>query len=206
MTLAHVSSPDAAVAPLVALLLHGYGSDERDLAGLAPYVPGAVAWASVRAPMRHPAFGYAWYALEGAEFGAQADVEAATDQLWEWVDEALDPGAMLIPIGFSQGGMMASQLLRTRPERVLGAAILSGYVLGAEQQGDATLSESLPPVMWARGTADQMIPAKAVVHAEAWLPAHATVESHIYQGMGHTVSEQELQHLRIFLATLGPAT
>src|SRR6187397_1216191 len=106
--LVHLQSPDAAQAPVVALLLHGYGSDERDLAGLARHLPRWLEWASVRAPHRGPGPGYSWYSLENSDFGAQQDVEAATHALWGWVDDTLAAAARLIPVGFSQGGLMAS--------------------------------------------------------------------------------------------------
>ena len=38
-------------APVVALLLHGYGSNERDLAGLVPALGLELPWASLRAPI-----------------------------------------------------------------------------------------------------------------------------------------------------------
>jgi len=204
--LAHVASPDAAEASTLALLLHGYGSDERDLAGLAGYLPQGLPWASIRAPLRDPGFGYAWYSLDNAEFGAQADIEAATEALWEWVDATVPPAANVIPIGFSQGGLMASQLLRTRPDRVPGAAILSGYVMAAPQPGDDVLAQTRPPVMWARGSADLVIPARAVEHAEAWLPTRSTLDAHVYPGLGHSVSEPELAHLNSFVAAIALAT
>ena len=66
----------------VVVFLHGYGSDERDLAGLAQYLPAGLPWVSVRAPLRHPSFNYAWYPLDdiGSEFDSPA-IEIATAAL-----------------------------------------------------------------------------------------------------------------------------
>jgi len=44
-----VMSPEPHDGPVVALLLHGYGSSEDDLAGLAPHVVPGLPWASLRA-------------------------------------------------------------------------------------------------------------------------------------------------------------
>lgn len=185
---------------MTALFLHGWGADERDLAGLSPYIPDALPWASVRAPLRHPSFGYAWYPLESEDsWDHAAAIGEATDALWAWVDEALGETARIVPIGFSQGGLMASQLLRTVPDRVPAAAILSGYVRSGEERADAELAEHKPPVFWGRGSADPVIPARAIEATEAFLAAHATAETRIYQGVGHSVSELELEHLRRFL-------
>ena len=53
----------AASAPsVVALLLHGFGSNERDLAGLVPMLGLDLPWASLRAPL--PAGpGSAWFQI-----------------------------------------------------------------------------------------------------------------------------------------------
>ncbi len=45
------TSPGLHDGPLVALLLHGYGSSEDDLAGLAPHVVPGLPRASLRAPL-----------------------------------------------------------------------------------------------------------------------------------------------------------
>ena len=190
--------------PLV-VFLHGYGSHEHDLAGLAPYLPTGMPWVSVRAPQRHPFTGYAWYPLEGDDFAPVEPVEHATKILWEWVDAHVDAHAPLIPVGFSQGGFMASQLLRTRPERVPAAALLAGYVHDHPQAGDDTLVQTRPRVFWGKGTQDFVVPERAIAHASAWLPQHTTLSFHEYPGMGHSVNEEELHQLRQFLTEVTPA-
>ena len=205
--LADLQSPDAASARVVALLLHGYGSDERDLAGLAGYLPRGLAWASVRAPIRGPGPGFSWYVLDSDSSWAAVDaIGEATDALWEWVDGVLAPGVLIVPVGFSQGGLMASQLLRTRPERVLGTAILSGYVLPSAMASDVELASSRPPVFWGRGELDPVIPPHAIEATTAWLPGHSTLDARVYPRMGHSVSEEELRHLREFVAAIAPAS
>lgn len=199
MTLHAVGTYGPPPGPTV-LLLHGWGADERDLTGLAGYLPSGIAWASVRAPLRHPNGGYAWYPLDSDESWAdEAAIGAATDSLWAWADDALGISAELLPVGFSQGGLMASQLLRTRPDRVRAAAILSGYVLPTELSADAVLRERRPPVFWGRGELDPVIPTHAIAATEALLPGISTLEAHIYPGLYHQVSERELGELSQFL-------
>lgn len=200
---ARPSSRDGEQHAHVAVFLHGYGSDERDLAALCAYLPEGLPWISVRAPLRHPSFGYSWYPLEG-EFSPSAAIASATDTLWEWVDATLDARTDLVPIGFSQGAMMASQLLRTRPDRIGATVVLSGYVSDAPQPADAVLTQSRPSLFWGRGDQDPVIPAGNVAAAGAWFAEHTTLERHVYAGMGHSVSEEELGDIRQFLArTLG---
>ena len=110
------------------LFLHGFGADEQDLPGLAPALGLDLPWASLRAPL-DVGSGAAWFAVTTPGSPDPEVVEAATGTIWDWVDANLDPGTRVVPIGFSQGGLMATQLLRTRPERVLAPVVLAGFVL-----------------------------------------------------------------------------
>ncbi len=186
-------------ADVVALLLHGYGADERDLTSFEAYLPAGIPWVSLRAPQRHPAFGYQWYPITSLETQPEAPVSAATDAVWDWVDSALDAGVRLVTIGFSQGGLIASQLVRTRPDRIAATVLLSGFVLDAPQPADESLTRDRPVVFWGRGDADALIPPAAVVAAHAFLAEHSALEEHTYAGLGHAVSERELLDMREFL-------
>ncbi len=199
MTLHAVGTYEGQPGP-VALFLHGWGADERDLASLAAYLPDGLEWLSARAPERHPAFGYAWYQLDTEDSFANVErIAAATEALWSFLDEAVPAPASVIPIGFSQGGLMASQLLRTRPERVIAAAILSGYVAPGSLPADAAVGAARPPVFWGRGSADAVIPRGAIESTEAFLPMYTDLEAHVYPGLAHSVSEEEIVDLSAFL-------
>jgi phospholipase/carboxylesterase len=65
--------------------------------------------------------------------------------------------------------------------------------------GDEALAERRPPVFWGRGTRDDVIPPFLVEHTVTWLPEHAELSGRVYQGLTHSVSEQELDDVRVFL-------
>jgi len=202
MTLSAVFSPDwqAPTPPATAvLLLHGYGSNENDLPGIAPYLGVKAPWASVRAPLSMGYGGASWFPLEGTDWLNPGPIEDATTILWQWIDANIAPETKLITVGFSQGGMMASQLLRTRPERIADTVILSGFVLDAEQQADATLATERPAVFWGRGTADVVIPQPLVTAASGWLGTHTTLTEKVYAGLAHSVHDQELADVKAHL-------
>lgn len=137
-----VRSPDwTPHAPVVALFLHGYGSNEHDLTGLVAPLGLSLPWASLRAPVEL-GHGAAWLPVTTPGNPDPQIVAGATDTIWAWVDAHLSPDTRVVPIGFSQGGLMASQLLRTRPERVVAPVILSGFVLGAHHNPATTCSPS----------------------------------------------------------------
>ncbi|WP_181397123.1 alpha/beta hydrolase [Cryobacterium arcticum] len=191
---------ETGAAPFVALLLHGYGSNENDLTGLMPPLGLALPWASLRAPIELGNGGAAWFTITTPGNPDAAPVAAATDLIWAWVDENLTADTRVIPIGFSQGGLMASQLLRTRPDRVLAPVVLGGFVLGAEQPGDADLAANRPPVFWGRGAEDRVIAASAITRTSAYLPQHSALVERVYPGLAHGIDAAELADVREFLA------
>ncbi|WP_353813737.1 alpha/beta hydrolase [Agromyces sp. SYSU T00266] len=194
------ASPATDAAPAVALFLHGFGSHERDLIALAPALPAGVPWASLRAPLEVQPQRFAWFHITRPGNPDPAVVAEATDAIWEWADAALSPETRIVPIGFSQGGLMASQLLRTAPDRVLAPVILGGFVQAAPQPGDARLRDTRPAVFSGRGADDHVIAAAAVERTDAWLPTHSTPTDRRYPGLGHGIDSREFADVRDFLA------
>ncbi|WP_062386717.1 alpha/beta hydrolase [Demequina iriomotensis] len=192
--------PPTERSPLVALLLHGFGSHEHDLVGLAGWLPPRLPWASLRAPLEIGYGGAAWFPLSPDGAMDQASIDAATDAVWAWVDARLGEEARIVPLGFSQGGLMALQLLRTRPARVVAPVVLAGFVPPGAQAADAALAKSRPPVFWGRGDADPVIWPDAIARTRAFLAVHASAETRVYPGLGHSITEDELDDARTFLA------
>ena len=217
------SAPPAERAgrPLL-VLLHGYGSNERDLFALAQHLPVGYVVAALRGPGTNR-FGHEWFALDGELAGARGHEQTAvTDRLREdgandaaravraWLDHLAADFALVGLGGFSQGGAIATQVLRQDPGRIAFVANLSGFVAPGEVDGDAVLAERRPPVFWARGAADQVIAPFLVERTERWLPAHATLTRRVYPGLGHGISGETLADLVTFLDERadggGPAT
>lgn len=188
-----------APADVAVVLLHGYGSSEHDLAPLAPMLGLDAPWASLRAPLELPGGGSAWFPVTTPGDPDAAPVVDATERIWEWVDDTLGAGARIVPVGFSQGGLMASQLLRTRPARVLATVILGGFVLRHPQPADDELLASRPPVFWGRGADDRVITEAAVERTARFLPQHADLTERVYPGLAHGIHSAELDDVRAFL-------
>jgi phospholipase/carboxylesterase len=190
-------------APLL-VLLHGFGSHEGDLLGLAPHLPGGLALAAPRGPLPGGP-GFAWAPLATPGRPEPARVRAAAGALLTWLDA--DPRVGTRPVallGFSQGGLMATQLLRARPDRFAAAVVLSGFALDAEEPGDAVLAARDPrvPVLLGHGDADPVIPRAATTRTAAWLESRTALEEHEYAGLAHAVDARVLADVTAFLGRI----
>lgn len=120
----------------VLFLMHGYGSDERDLFAFASELPVDLCVISVRAPYSLESYGNAWYGINfDAEKGKWSNIEQAIEsreRMLAFIDEAvyaynLDPDRVSL-LGFSQGSILAYAMALSYPERFKILIALSGYI------------------------------------------------------------------------------
>jgi phospholipase/carboxylesterase len=202
----HSDRTDSVAGTPLLVLLHGYGSHEGDLAGLAPYLPAGLDWVSLRAPIGIAPNGFAWFPISAPGRPDAAPVIAAADAVLQWLDANVDPTTPVVPLGFSQGGLMVTQLLRQAPARFAAGVVLAGFILDAALPGDEVLAETKPPVFFGRGDADQVIAAETTARVSAWLPHHSTLTEKIYPGLPHSISGEELADVSDFLVGVLTAT
>ena len=143
-------------APLV-VLLHGRGSHEGDIIGLAQHLPAGPTYAAVRAPIAEGG-GYAWFANRG--IGRPVTESLAETMSWfrEWLDHVAPAGRPVVLAGFSGGAAFAGGLVLADPDRFAGAAILYGTL--PFDAGVPVTPGRLAgaPVFVAQGEADTVIP------------------------------------------------
>jgi phospholipase/carboxylesterase len=193
--------------PLI-VLLHGWGSNEADLPGVAEAVGAGLEWVSLRAPF--PMLGYqsayAWFEdpIISKQMGAQLAQENA-DKIYAWYEDALaagdiKPDQKLVPFGFSQGGAMTSFLL-TDPRfkgKFAGAVVLSGYL----PFPDELQAQSELPVFHGWGDADDIVSPSSSQELDVWLSKNTAVEEHIYPNLMHNIDEAEARDIAAFLRGL----
>ncbi len=185
-------------APVV-LFLHGYATDEHDLPSLMSFLPD-LPWASLRAPIALQPEANAWYSAKDPLTPALEDLEPATSAIWSWVDQNLPDDSPLIVLGFSQGGLMATQMLRTRPERLAATVILAGFMFTGEQPADNKLTELKPKIFYGRGVSDQRITREAVKQLNVWLQTHTRAQTKTYEGLGHSIDARVMNDVASYLA------
>lgn len=144
-------------APLV-VLLHGRGSHEQEILGLAGLLPDGCAYAAVRAPIAEGG-GYAWFANRGVGRPVAESLAGTMSWFRTWLDAEAPAGRPVLLVGFSGGAAFAGGLLLADPQRFAGAAILYG-TLPFEAGVPVTAGRlSGVPVFVAQGDQDRVIPA-----------------------------------------------
>lgn len=143
-------------APLV-VLLHGRGSDEREILGHAGHLPAGAAYAAVRAPIAEGG-GYAWFANRGIGRPVAESLRGTMDWFRTWLDDVAPSGRPVLLVGFSGGAAFAGGLVLDDPARYAGAAILYGTL--PFDAGLTTAPGGLAhlPVFVAQGEDDHVIP------------------------------------------------
>ncbi|MFT8593695.1 MAG: alpha/beta hydrolase-fold protein [Bifidobacterium sp.] len=191
------------------LLLHGWGSNERDLADLMQYIAPFNDYIGLRAPLDMPSQfgqgGYTWF-HDCVPTGASLDRDAyaASLAIDSWIDENIDSNREIVPLGFSQGGVLAVHLLRVHPERYRAAISLSGFlapkVVADAAPADERLAALEVPVFYGYGKADNIIPKYEIYGMAAWLEEHTWLKSCGYPGLDHAVSLDEFNDIRQWLS------
>ena len=194
----------------VLLLLHGYGSNEEDLVGLAPHLNPNLVSVSVRAPHELPFGRFAWFNIEWAEDGIRFDYDQAHESLQQvaalvdQIRQDLDPSGIVIA-GFSQGASMALAMGLDRPDAFLGVAVLSG-LCGEELMPSNPESVRGLPVFMSHGCQDDMISIEQVRAAKPLLDAYPVdLTYREYETMGHTIDGDCMVDLKTWLGGCLPA-
>src|SRR5262245_58079922 len=162
-----VQRPSAASdTPPLLILLHGYGSNEHDLFGLAPYLDPRFLILSLRAPYELMQGGYAWFEIGWTADGIVIDgqqAEASRRLIVDLIPAAVatyraDPARVYL-LGFSQGAILSAAATLTRPDLVAGAVLMSGRVPD-EVRSLIAPPEQLDgkPFLVVHGVADTVLP------------------------------------------------
>ncbi|QCU78576.1 phospholipase [Citricoccus sp. SGAir0253] len=194
------------------VLIHGYGASEHDLFGLVPGLPEKFTVAAVRAPITMDHGGYTWFPIIGTDESWPLAVRAAVEDLQAWVAAQRPHFASTSLLGFSMGMAMATSLLRREPEAYRAIVGLSGFAIDPDWSptgpgtgplagffDDEAVERARPKVFWGRDQADPVITPDKVEYTHGWMNAHVDLTKVVYAGIGHSISPQELGHVREFL-------
>jgi phospholipase/carboxylesterase len=186
-----------ATRPLL-LLLHGRGSNERDLFGLRQHLPSEAVVVSLRGTIELGPDAYQWFRPKVLGVPDPEPANAAGEAILEWLGE-LPRSPKTWVLGFSQGGAMALQLMRLAPTRFDRYVNLSGFSMPGELPLDDELLAVRPPVFWGRDPHEEVIPQVAIDRTDEWLPQRSTLTKREYRDIAHSISLEELVEVTAFL-------
>lgn len=194
------------------LCLHGWGSNEEEMADIMRLIAPYNDFAALRGPLtlaepepgsREPG-NYAWL-HDSLPVGEDLDYDAyaAAVAVDRWVAANIPADRDVVPLGFSQGGLVAVHLLRLNPERYRAVISLSGFNAPGQVAGTAPADDRLAdydiPVFYTYGKLDGVIPKYELFATAAWLEEHTWLKTKSYHGLDHNVSLEEFADLRQWL-------
>jgi phospholipase/carboxylesterase len=198
--------------------LHGLGADGHDFAPIANKLAlptqAATRFIFPHAPTMPITLnkGYimpAWYDIYGVDLAAKIDevgIRRSVSQISALIQTEVARGMAPEHIflgGFSQGAAIALMTGLGHPQRLAGLIALSGYLPLVEKAlQKASSANKDVPIFMAHGTEDPIVPYAAgkIAHT-ALSSAGYPIAWHAYK-MVHTVCEQEIQDLSVWLQSI----
>lgn len=193
-------TPDSSY-PLV-IMLHGFGANMQDLAGLAPAINATgYVYACPNAPISFQLgvgqTGFGWITPRG---GGTAEETANSEKLLsDFFDTVfqqfnVSPGQALL-LGFSQGGGMTYRCGLGRAEYFAGLVALSATLPDQDELATRLPQERNQPIFIGHGRLDQMVSDETAQSAKSFLESNGySPDFHIYD-MAHEISSEELADL-----------
>lgn len=187
------------------ILLHGMGTSENDILGIADYVDPRFFIISVRAPYKHKEGigGYTWYDVReiGKDIGLPnpQQFEESCHRLEQFILDLKRhypvDGRRVFLLGFSMGSVISLVLSLTKPKMIRGVVAHSGYIredTNFEFAWDRLQSLS---VFMAHGTDDPVIPIHLARRAQELLKNSNADLTYREYPIAHTISEQSLHDI-----------
>ena len=191
-------------ATSMVIFLHGYGADGDDLMGLAkslgPVMPDTV-FVSPDGPEECSGNeqGRQWFSVPWIDGTSEEDAVAgmllAEKDLNAYIDKVVEEEGVTIEktalFGFSQGTMMALQLVPRRKEVFAAVVGFSGSLMLPDSLREEVISR--PPVMLLHGEDDEVVPKEALNKAEFALETLGfEIYPYIMPGTGHGIASDGL--------------
>ena len=185
------------------LTLHGRGSNEQDLIGLASHLPEGLLWISPRAPLALGPDSYEWYRVKIIGRPDPDQVASALQTIDHFIDEILtaypvDPQKLFL-LGFSQGSLLSMCYALEHPSRIAGVIAQSGYIPSHINLEINEKDVKDKAFILTHGQQDTMIPIDWAHTSRDFLQSLGIYPSYYEFQIGHTVSMDSLEVISTWL-------
>jgi phospholipase/carboxylesterase len=204
---AHVPPGDGPFPTVIAL--HGWGASAHDLIGLSPILHGG--GALVLCPQGPVAFqiaqgvlGFGWWPITNPREIDPREFEHARQALRKFIGEAMARYPVdrrkVVVLGFSQGGVMAYDLVLSEPERFAGLLALSSWLPEPIDRAIPS-NEALRnfPALVIHGTQDPMVPVAGAQESRQRLLARGVNVHYREYPMQHEINPDALREIVVWL-------
>ncbi|CAL2104522.1 Phospholipase [Tenacibaculum sp. 190130A14a] len=183
--------------PPLLVLLHGYGSNERDLFSFAEELPDEFLIVSAQAPHSMGFGSYAWYAINfdaiNGKFSDLKQAQESIEMIASFIDELKEkyntnPDKTFL-LGFSQGAILSYATSLQYPNKVQHVIALSGYI-NEELLPKNVSSEITTDYYISHGTVDQVLPVDWARKAPLILNSYHLKSEYSEYPVGHGVAPQ----------------
>lgn len=135
--------------------------------------------------------------------GISSGLQLVYDLLESIAEDGI-PKEKIILLGFSQGACLATEFIARHPQKLGGVVALSGGLIGPSiNQEHYSGSMAQTPVFIGCSDNDPHVHKKRIDETvTVFERLNADVNKQIYKGMGHTISEEEIQVIRGMMADI----
>ncbi|WP_159951072.1 alpha/beta hydrolase [Polaribacter septentrionalilitoris] len=183
--------------PPLLVLLHGYGSNEKDLFSFADELPDDFLIISAQAPLSLGFDSYAWYSINfddiNGKFSDLEEAKVSLEKISNFIDQIKEkyrtnPEKTFL-LGFSQGAILSYSLSFFHPNKVNYVVALSGYI--NNDLLPETISKDIKTDYYcSHGTVDQVLPVAWARNSKPFLDNLGLTNVYSEYPVGHGVAPQ----------------
>lgn len=189
--------------PPVLILLHGLGSNEKDLFSFAQYLDPRLLVIAARAPISLGNDRYSWFGLSSSATGWTYDIEGVnqtSQDLLTFIDQVtsnykVDPKKIFIG-GFSQGAILSLAAGLNNSDKIAGIVCLSGRLYPELKPKLSTFKDFNSLYLFiSHGKQDKVLPYSDMVSDVSYLKQLGLTPEVKYYDAAHTISQDNFRDM-----------
>jgi len=194
------------------ILLHGYGADATDLAGLVESLDPQRAYnwlfpnAHLSVPIAPGFIGRAWWNIRMSDLEGDwtelrpPDMDLAVDKVLKMITSMKFEWEDIIIGGFSQGAMLATEIFLKAPSSPAGLICLSGTLMSKTLWADSVRGRNGAQIIMSHGEADQVLPHKGSVQLQKFFEDNGIKTQFVSFRGGHEIPTLVIQKIKNYIA------